>query len=124
MTRGIGLCVAIIAFSVGSSSGSPTPQEEDYRGGSWLLVSCQATLKQPDDPSSHQNLYEAYRDGFCRGIVEGVSNASPKVCPEDNATYGQEVRVVVKYLQDHPEELHLRNSTLVEKALAKVFPCR
>jgi hypothetical protein len=49
MTRGIGLCVAIfVAFSVGSSDASPSP-EEDYTGGNWLLVSCQATLKQSDD---------------------------------------------------------------------------
>jgi len=123
MTRGTGLCFAIfIAFSAGSSGGNPSP-EEDYAGGNWLLVSCQATLKQSDDPSSHPNLYEAYRDGFCRGIVEGVSNASPKVCPPENSTYGQQVRVVVKYMQDHPEELHMRNTTLLEKALAKAFPC-
>jgi hypothetical protein len=57
-------------------------------------------------------------------MIEGISDASPKVCPPYESTYGQEFRIVTKYLQDHPEELHLKNSDLVEKALAKAFPCQ
>jgi hypothetical protein len=49
---------------------------------------------------------------------------SPKVCPAKDSTYEQGTRVVVKYLQDHPEELHMKSSALVERALAKAFPCR
>jgi hypothetical protein len=125
MTRTLGLCVVILlALSVGSSGGSPAPQGEATTTGNWLLVSCQLSLKTVEDHTFNENEFESFRDGYCRGIVEGVSSASPKVCPADNATYGQEVRVVVKYLQDHPEELHLRNTTLVEKALAKAFPCK
>jgi hypothetical protein len=124
MTRTIGLCVVIfLAFGMGTSSGSPSP-EEDVTSGNWLLVSCQLSVRSMDDSAFHENTFESYREGFCNGLVEGVSNASSKVCRKEEVTNGQELRVVLKYLQDHPEELHLRSSALVEKALAKAFPCR
>jgi hypothetical protein len=124
MTRAIGLCVAVfIAFSVGSSGGSPSPQGQDVMSGNWLLVSCQVSVRSMDDTASRGNTLDSYREGFCNGLVEGVSDASSKVCRKEEVTNGQELRVVLKYLQDHPEELHLRNSALVEKALVKAFPC-
>jgi hypothetical protein len=49
--------------------------------------------------------------------------ASPEVCTGQNVTHRQEVRVVVKYLQDHPEELDQIGGRLVEKASAQAFPC-
>jgi hypothetical protein len=121
MTRTLGLCFVFLVSAVHLNGGSP---QEEVTSGNWLLVSCQVTVKTVDDPTFKENDYESFRDGFCRGIVEGVSDASPKVCPPKDSTYGQSDRVVVKYLQDHPEELHMKNSTLVETALAKAFPCR
>lgn len=124
MTRTLGLFVFLFfAFCVGSSGGSASPKEEVTRGN-WLLGSCQLTVKSMDDPSLSENTLEAYRDGFCRGLIDGVSHASPKVCPNEEVTHGQETRVVLKYLQDHPEELHLVNAVLVDKALSKAFPCK
>jgi hypothetical protein len=76
-----------------------------------------------DDRNYSENTFEAWRDGYCTGLVNGVTNASPRVCPDEAVTTGQTLRVVVKYLEDHPEELHLDNAVLVEKALAKAFPC-
>ena len=76
-----------------------------------------------DDRNYSENTFEAWRDGYCTGLVYGISNASPHVCPDEEVTTGQETRVVLKYLQDHPEELHLDNAVLVEKALEKAFPC-
>jgi hypothetical protein len=76
-----------------------------------------------DDHNYSENNFEAFRDGYCIGLVNGVTNASPQVCPDEAVTTGQTVRVVLKYLEDHPEELHLNNAVLAEKALAKAFPC-
>jgi hypothetical protein len=71
----------------------------------------------------NETAFDAYRDGYCSGLVAGVSSASPRVCPDDGVTGGQQIRVVLKYLQDHPEELHLDDALLVDRALAKAFPC-
>ena len=44
-------------------------------------------------------------------------------CPPDGTTNGQAVRIVVKYLRDHPEELHKHDSVLAFTALKAAFPC-
>lgn len=116
MTKILGLCVFFL-FAVTTL----TPQD---MSGDSLLNSCELVVKKMDNPHHSENSFESYRDGYCRGMVEGVSDTSPKICPGGNVTFGQEFRVVVKYLQDHPEELHLPNTALVEKALAKAFPCQ
>ena len=116
--RTIPLCIFLFVFSGGSSS---VPQQ-DVTTGTWLLGSCQITVKATDDRTFQENDLESFRDGFCRGMIEGVSKASPRVCLDD-VTYAQEVRIVLKYLQDHPEEIHQRNAILVDKALSRAFPC-
>jgi hypothetical protein len=122
MARTLGLCVVtFIAFAVGTSGGSQSAS--DATTGNGLLGSCQISIRSSEDRSYNENTFESWRDGFCVGLVTGVGNASPHVCPDENVTNGQEKRVVLKYLQDHPEELHLDAATLVERALAKAFPC-
>jgi hypothetical protein len=39
-------------------------------------------------------------------------------------THLQEIRVVVKFLEDHPELLHADASVLVERAMAQAWPCK
>src|SRR5450631_872963 len=118
-TLSVAIVMVFLGFAVGKSGSSTSPQEEDYTGGNWLLVSCQVTVKTTEDSRFVENTFESYRDGYCRGLVAGVADASPHVCPPRSVTHGQQVKVVLKYLQDHPEELHLHNSDLVEKSLAK-----
>jgi len=112
---------AFIFFAVGSSSGRP---QTEATTGLGLVGSCQISLRSTEDKSYHENTFEAWRDGYCTGIVQGVSNASPHVCPDAEVTVAQEKRVLLKYLQDHPEELHLENAVLIERALSKAFPCK
>lgn len=108
-------------FAVGSSGGQ---SPKDAITGNGLLGSCQIHVKSMEDRSYKENTFEAYRDGYCSGLVYGVSSASPDICPSEGVTGGQQVRVVLKYLQDHPEELHLDDALLAERALAKAFPCK
>jgi hypothetical protein len=98
-------------------------QDKRYTDGNDLLVSCQLSVHWLDDHSTAMNSLEDYRDGFCRGLVTGVADASPKVCATEGITLGQNIRIVTKFLQDHPERLQLRATELVEQALAKAFPC-
>lgn len=120
MMRASAVCLFLLVFA-----GVCSPQEE--KKGDYLLGSCLLTVNDMDHraggSASAENGYESFRDGMCRGLIEGVSDISPKVCPPNGATYGQEYRVVLKYLQDHPEELHLRDTDLIEKALTQAFPC-
>lgn len=91
--------------------------------GNYLLGSCQITIKQMDEKSFRPDILEAWRDGLCSGLVAGVMYSSAFVCPADNVPPGQAVRVVVKFLQDHPEKLNWAGVRLAQVALADAFPC-
>jgi len=75
----------------------------------------------------------------CIGYVEGVSDgvfeevafahamsnkepAKPYCLPEDTEN-GQLIRIVLKYVRDHPEEAHYSTAFLIVKALREAFPC-
>ena len=69
-------------------------------------------------------------EGVCIGYIEGVSDASEgktwdgtPYCAPKGATNGQLVKIVTKYLNDHPEHLHLSAHSIVQQALLEAFPC-
>jgi hypothetical protein len=45
------------------------------------------------------------------------------ICIPDNSTYDQHLRVVIKYLRDHPERLHEPRLRVTLSALFAAFPC-
>ena|SRR5271157_2858272 len=60
------------------------------------------------------------------GYVEGVTDQgwSPAPCIPEGADRKQIFEVVRKYLKDHPEELDLRATTLIQKAVNEAWPCK
>ena len=67
----------------------------------------------------------SYSSGYFDGYVLGVLDLTQeRLCIAERATMGQVLEVVRKYLKDHPEELHLRASDLVIKALQTAWPCK
>lgn len=66
---------------------------------------------------------------YVRGVALGWNAASdvveqemlPAISLPENVTQGQMLRVVLKYLDDHPEELHQALSGLVVTALLEAF---
>ena len=67
----------------------------------------------------------AFAAGFCMGIVEGALWSLPRTdfCLPKDATTGQGLKVLVKYIDDHPEELHERTALLATRAFVKAWPC-
>ncbi|HEY1677232.1 MAG TPA: Rap1a/Tai family immunity protein [Candidatus Sulfotelmatobacter sp.] len=118
--RSLLLILAALQMASLAQSGAPT----DFGGGYFLMGSCQLAVKAMDNPSFRENPLEAYRDGYCRGLVRGISDTSPKVCAPSNATYGQAIRLVAKYLHDNPGVLRGKDWILVEGFLSRAYPCR
>jgi Rap1a immunity proteins len=115
------LMLAILALL-----GLPAQAQQDVSSGNYLLGSCQITVRLTDNPSQTLSQYESWRDGYCRGVIEGVTTGailSSQLCRPDGLTNSQAVRVVFKFLQDHPEELSQRGAKLVFEALTQAFPC-
>lgn len=96
-------------------------EERSSNDGNELLSSCQAMVRIFDD---HDNKADYCLAGNCLGLVRGVGYACPKVCITHGVNTMQAVRVVVKYLQDHPEKLNLDNVVFIQDALTKAFPCK
>jgi len=109
--------VLLCSFSQAAAKG--------FLSGSEILDRCEAYLSETGSVA---------RGETCVGYVMGITDAhgtftdwgemSPLWCTPDNMSTGQMVRVVTKYLQEHPEDLHLQAASLVSIALRKAFPCK
>ena len=65
----------------------------------------------------------------CIGMIKGLSYAAsmqPPIpfCVPDDATNGQMVRVVVNYIDRHPERMHRGFGHLAYDALEEAWPCK
>ena len=106
-----------------------------------MLKDCGELVRHVDDNFSEKT--NTYGGEWCLGYMEGFvdsldvvemvestdyadykSHSRTQICFPDSSTIGQDVRVVVKFLQDHPEKLHERRKLLTYSALQKAFPCR
>jgi hypothetical protein len=66
---------------------------------------------------------------YCFGVVDAVLwMISPGIgdilCKPKGVTTTQGLQVLVKYMDDHPEELNERTIQLAERAFLKAWPCR
>jgi hypothetical protein len=79
---------------------------------------------------------------YCMGLLDGFStfqlqmnqfdffimknnkfNSVPKICSPIKITMGQVEKMVIKWLNDHPERLHEYVAILVMAAYRELFPC-
>jgi hypothetical protein len=109
------LCVGVVPVQT-------IGQATSHQDGNDLLPRCQQAV-EAIDRATWKDVNESFNAGFCLGLVQGVSYASADVCTGQGVTFSQMERVVVKFLQDNPKKLNLNQSTLVEMALSKAFPC-
>ena len=66
---------------------------------------------------------EAQFQGYLQGVMDAKVSASEQFCLPPRMKLGQIQAVVIKYLNDHPEQLHLSGDALVTSALMRAFPC-
>lgn len=113
-------------FLAAMLSQPPNVVDRSDGSGNTLLSMCEkyrgnGAAIQREDPLDAISCVEYIR-GFVDAttILEGMT--SP-ICLPDRPIYDQQVRVVVKYLRDHPEDLHHPRAILVFEALKTASPC-
>jgi Rap1a immunity proteins len=112
----------ITLFAVLSCVVLSLPLSATDLNGCRLLLKCEADVRTMGSSSSSDNdLIDA---NYCMGLVRGVDAASPYIDSPSDVSLGQEVRVVVLYLQTHPEELNKPDVFLVNRALSKAWPSK
>jgi hypothetical protein len=102
--------------------------------GTGLLETCtrvNSVTRRADnfDEWASDQIHTSMAFAACFGFIEAVQqmgslgDENSLFCPPDGVTYGQSKRIVLKYLNDHPEELHLPSTFLVSEAFRGAFPC-
>lgn len=100
-----------------------------YANGNELLRNCQSALALERGGQSPTDSARAIQ---CLGYLQGFSGLNALYeqvqqktfwCLPDGVRNEQIVRVVVKYLQSHPELLHQSKAGLAALALGEAFPC-
>jgi NAD dependent epimerase/dehydratase family enzyme len=97
--------------------------------GAELLKQCKDAVNFRDN-SGPTN----FKVGQCLGYLSGLTDTAnyyhkkkirnaPNFCLPTEVTLGQEVMIVVKYLESHPEKLQETRFILAMTALKNAFPC-
>jgi len=113
--------------------------ETSVDDGNALLKNCNTALNALDGKISATKGEAAFCAGICFGKIGGVVDAGKIInvfaesrgrnkqdvyCVPDDISTAQATRVVVKYLEEHSEDLHLRDTALIVTALKEAFPCK
>lgn len=108
------LLTTALFFALSAAAAAST-----FRTGNDLLLSCKAA--------------DTFNQGVCNGYMTGVfdvenafteAGVSKRIfCIPAGATAGQLQLVVIQYLEEHPEELHLTAAGLTLLAFQDAFPC-
>ncbi len=108
--------VAVITFIFGAvlSTSVPAKDVDIFENGESLLAAC--------------NVQKLSEHWYCVGYVTAAWDTHPlheQLCPpiSEAVTKGHLKRVVVKYLEARPEDLHLTAGSLVRSAFEEEFPC-
>lgn len=110
-----------------------TPQESGVKSdGNQLLKQCTQSVRVLDGDTldSGQDIESMYCIGYMKGFLDahGFIGALSKIqlfcIPEGGIQTGQAIRIIVKWLKDHPERLHHEAGMLTLAALGRAFPCK
>jgi hypothetical protein len=75
-------------------------------------------------PTDGNSLLEQCKNAIRIYDGKGLNLKTNYICPPDQIHPIQIIRVVHKYLKDHPEDLHEYRGILVFRALKQAFPCK
>jgi len=128
--RHLFLGVVLLASSVGAIADD----------GNKLLAGCTSVVRYMDGGSKDlPSDADSIDFSFCLGMMEGVThtilnakllsdrdggkNYLQTCLPENGISNGQAARIVVRYLRQNPEKLHLPRSMLALFAFKNAYPC-
>jgi hypothetical protein len=121
----LAVVVALSLFPVRSRAQQVGPT------GIQLQEECQAAIAL--EAKKEQTKGEYGKAAHCIGYVNGVSitlrewqridKQSARVCLPDKATTGEYLKVVLHYLDQHPNKLHMVYGVLILEALKDAYPC-
>jgi hypothetical protein len=113
--------------------------QEDTESANFMLPYCKLTPAQTGGAQAAGNKAgsPAFLAGRCAGLVQGIADTlalvkeanSDKLTPlcvdrPKGANTDQAVKVVVKYGDTHPDQIHAPFTVVAALALTEAWPCR
>ena len=100
----------------------PAVAQPDLNSGNAWVEPCRAALDK-------NNSQDPFSEGVCFGFVTGVFTTlawprNERICPPNEATVNQALRVIVYWLDQHPARLHENFHALAMVALTQAWPCK
>lgn len=92
-------------------------------------------LRMCEPSGEHSSAVDTFCFAYANGVLDGYYYAFATVqakqheqvtgafCPPDEITRGQQYRIAVKYMNDHPEETHRIAMALIAESMQAAFPC-
>ena len=96
----------------------PVFAEKDFRSGNYMLPHCKALVE-----SKAYGIWEGQCGGTIDTLVWVGSSLPTRFCPPSPMPPSQPHRVVVGYLERHPEKLHEDFKGLAIEAMMEAWPC-
>jgi hypothetical protein len=143
MSRHLFCPLLIVAFLTAVPIHAQWIATDISESGNRFLEVCSVIEKM--DGNNHLNEADLDKAAFCSGFVLGVndgtnvgiqmlksfkalsdlkgSSEDVSICLAEGVTTGQEIRVLLKYIRQHPEQAHLPSAGLVLMAEYDAFPC-
>jgi len=125
----------ILLLTVGTPARSEKNDDNPFSSGTNFYEACAAAEKLTSD--EHVDHVEIRNAAECLGFLAGVDQATWAteathniaesdgiICLPENSTRLQELRIVRKYINEHPEKAHLPAVVQVINALHEAFPCK
>ena len=124
---GVVLAAACIAMLPVTGHAQPSPTSANQ-----VMQGCRAFLAWKWDRAESRD--DTFLSGACVGIVSALGAAATDselsikgttgVCVPEGVTMGQQVRVVVTYIDARPNRLHENFYVLTMEALRDAWPCK
>jgi hypothetical protein len=67
---------------------------------------------------------DPFARGLCVGLVKGIFEYAPSICPPDGVKNDQIVRVVVSYIDNERARLEEDFNAVAVEAMRKAWPCQ
>lgn len=115
------LIILLLYLSVSSLYGA-------WKTGNYLITAWKASQRieqfRPGQAITAQIVTDSQEDSLFTGYVCGVADSLWNLSYPTGVTIGQLCAIVGKYLEEHPEKLHLSGSLLVISAFNEAFPSK
>ncbi len=126
----------VLAFFICPAFLIAQTQEFPEDSGNAFVRLCSAADEPGNSSFSNEQVVVAMDCmAYVRGVVDGIElssrlaefktkqNALKLFCRPDNVEGGQMVRIVLRFIRDHPERAQFLTEILILKSMENAFPC-